>query len=44
MAPLPIDIYDHGSRLLSKIKSYYIKETGTYSHRFLPRIDVSLWV
>lgn len=29
MAPLPIDIYEHSSKLLTKLKSYYYGETGT---------------
>ena len=28
MSPLPIDIYDESSKLLTKLKSYYVKETG----------------
>jgi len=29
MSSWPIDIYDQSSKLLSKIKSYYVKEPGT---------------
>lgn len=38
MSPLPIDIYDQSSKLLSKIKSYYVKETGTSRQSLLSNI------
>lgn len=28
MPSLPIDIYNHGSRLLGSLKGYYLKEAG----------------
>jgi hypothetical protein len=31
MPSLPIDIYNHGSKLLGSLKGYYLKEAGRSS-------------
>jgi len=36
MPSLPIDIYNHGSRLLGSLKGYYLKEAGRSSPPPIP--------
>ena len=48
MPSLPIDIYNHGSKLLGSIKGFYTKEAGMSSpprsHRRRPDLPMKQWL